>query len=96
MQVKFYATLRYVVGSKMVNINLPDRVTVQQLLDEMLRCYSALRRELVDEQGNLYSIVILLLMGAIPAFSSTPWTASSRQMTASVYFLPLEGARRRL
>ena len=63
MQVNFYATLRYVVGSKMVNFNLPDRVTVQQLLDEMLRCYPALRRELVDEQGNLYPHVHIFVNG---------------------------------
>lgn len=63
MQVKFYATLRNVVGSKMVDFDLPDGATVQQLLDEMLHCYPALRRELLDEQGNLYSHVHIFVNG---------------------------------
>lgn len=63
MQVKFYATLRNVVGSKTVEFDLPDGTTVQELLDEMVRRFPALRRELLDEKGKLYSHVHIFVNG---------------------------------
>lgn len=63
MLVKFYATLRQVVGSKSVDFDLPAGTTARQLLDEMLRRYPALRHELLDEQGNLYAHVHIFVNG---------------------------------
>lgn len=54
MEVKFYATLRQVVGGKSVEFSLPEGGTIRQLLEEMVRCYPALQHELFDENGNLY------------------------------------------
>ena len=54
MKVSFYATLRQIVGGRSVEFNLPAGATVQQLLDEMIRRYPGLQRELLDEQGQLY------------------------------------------
>ncbi len=63
MLVNFYATLRQVVGAKKIDFDLPAGTTVRQLLDEMLRRYPALRRELMDEQGNLYAHVHIFVNG---------------------------------
>jgi MoaD family protein len=63
MKVKFYATLRQVVGTKMVEFSLPEGATVGQLVDEMLRCYPGLERELLDDQGRLYNHVHIFVNG---------------------------------
>lgn len=54
MEVKFYATLRRVVGGGSVSFDLPDGATVRQLLAEMVRRYPELRQEMLDENGELY------------------------------------------
>jgi molybdopterin synthase sulfur carrier subunit len=54
MRVNFYATLRQVVGAKSVDFTLNEGATVHQLVEEMIRCYPALKRELLDERGELY------------------------------------------
>lgn len=61
MKVTFYATLRKIVGAKMVEIDLPGEATVQRLLDEILNAYPALRLELLDEKGQLYNHVNLFV-----------------------------------
>ena len=57
MIVNFYATLRQVVGAKSVDFSLKEGATVRQLVEEMIRCYPALKQELLDEQGELYQHV---------------------------------------
>ena len=63
MIVNFYATLRRVVGQKTVDFDLAPGTTVSQLIDEMIRCYPALRQELLDEHGQLYRHVHLFING---------------------------------
>jgi molybdopterin synthase sulfur carrier subunit len=63
MEVSFYATLRRVVGAKSVVFDLPAEATVRQLLDEMIRRYPPLGRELLDEAGNLYRHVHVFVNG---------------------------------
>ena len=57
MKVNFYATLRGVVGQKTVEFELPEGATVQNLLAEMIRRFPALKHELQNENGELYSHV---------------------------------------
>lgn len=57
MQVNFYATLRQVVNAKTVNFDLPQGASVKHLLDEMIRCFPALKAEMLDDQGNLFQHV---------------------------------------
>ncbi len=68
MQVHFYSTLRQVVGGKKVDFDLPEGATAQQLLDEMIRCYPALHKELFDEQGHMYAHVHLFVNGRDASF----------------------------
>lgn len=68
MEVHFYATLRQVVGAKQVDFPLPPGSTVRQLLDEMIRCYPGLQRELLDENGKLYRHVHIFVDGRDSSF----------------------------
>jgi molybdopterin synthase sulfur carrier subunit len=63
MDVIFYATLRQIVGARMVEIDAPEIFTVRELLAEIIRCYPALAREMFDEDGNLYSHVRVIING---------------------------------
>jgi molybdopterin synthase sulfur carrier subunit len=63
MQVSFFATLRQIVGAKTVAFDLPDQATIGQLIDLMVTRYPDLRRELLDESGNLYGHVHVFVNG---------------------------------
>jgi molybdopterin synthase sulfur carrier subunit len=63
MQVNFFATLRQIVGQKTVDISISEGSTVRQLLDEIVRSYPGLERELIDEQGELYGHVHVIING---------------------------------
>lgn len=63
MKVNFYSTLREIVGQKTVEIDLPENTTVRQLVEEIIRQYPLLGRELVDERGNLYQHVHVFVNG---------------------------------
>lgn len=68
MKVNFYATLRQVVGEKTVDFDLENGCTVRQLVDEMIRSFPALRRELLDERGELYRHVHVFVNGRDASF----------------------------
>jgi len=63
MQVIFYATLRQIVGARMVEIDALEILTVRELLAEIIHRYPALAREMFDEDGNLYSHVRVIING---------------------------------
>ena len=54
MKVNFFATLRQITGQKTVEFDLPDYVTAQQVLDAVIERYPAMRRDLLDENGQLH------------------------------------------
>ena len=63
MKVNFYATLRNVIGAKTVEFDLLPGSTMQDLLDEMLLRYPALRSELINDAGELFAHVHMFLTG---------------------------------
>jgi molybdopterin synthase sulfur carrier subunit len=63
MQVSFYATLRQIVGQKTVDISIPEGATVRQLVDEVVRIYPLMRAKLLDENGELYGHVHVIVNG---------------------------------
>lgn len=68
MKVTFYATLRQVVGQKIIDFDLPPDANVQMLLDEMITQYPQLRNELLDSAGNLYNHVHIFVNARDSAF----------------------------
>jgi len=63
MQVHFYATLRAIVGQKTVEFPHHPGMTLRQLVQEIVAAYPLLRRELLDENGELYGHVHVLVNG---------------------------------
>jgi len=63
MKVNFYATLRQIVGQKEVDFDLDENATVNTLIELVLRSYPDLRPELLDENGNMYPQVHVLVNG---------------------------------
>lgn len=63
MKVNFYATLREMAGGKTVEFPVPDNLTAQELLTEILTRFPAMRRELLDENGRLYGHVHFFING---------------------------------
>lgn len=63
MKVTFYATLREVVGGKSADFPVPEDATVRDLLNEMIRQYPLIGRELLNEQGDLYPHVHFFING---------------------------------
>ena len=63
MKVDFYATLRQIVGGKTVELDLPEGVTVHQLIEAIVQKFPALRRELLDENGCIYGHVHIIING---------------------------------
>jgi MoaD family protein len=63
MKVNFYATLRPIVGQKTVELNLPKGTTAIQLVRTFVEQYPAMRRELLDENGNFLPHMKLFING---------------------------------
>ena len=63
MIVNFYATLRQVVGVRQVEISLPQGGTLRQLIEEMVKRYPGLKREMLDRSGNLHRHIHIFVNG---------------------------------
>jgi sulfur-carrier protein len=63
MKVNFFATLRPIVGSKSVEFEQVEGLTVRQLVQQVIHRYPALRRHLLNEQGELYPHVHVFVNG---------------------------------
>jgi sulfur-carrier protein len=63
MKVNFFATLRPIVGSKSVEFEQIEGLTVRQLVQQVIHRYPALRRQLLNEQGELYPHVHVFVNG---------------------------------
>ena len=53
MQVRFFATLREVVGGRAFEVELREGATVRELAEELARRWPGLREHLFTEQGAL-------------------------------------------
>ncbi len=63
MRVNFYVTFRILVGSKTVDLPLPEGITVRELLRALVTTYPQLRGAAVDENGSLLAHVHLFVNG---------------------------------
>jgi len=63
MIVNYYATLRQVVGVRQVEFSLPQGATLHQLIEEMIKRYPGLKREMLDRNGNLQSHIHIYVNG---------------------------------
>ncbi len=63
MTLRFFATLRAIVGSKHVDFDVPQNASVQELLDRVLERFPELRADVLDEAGCLSRRCHLLVNG---------------------------------
>ena len=63
MKINFYATLRPIVGGKTVEVPLEPGSTIRQLIDAVIARYPALAPQMLDEQGELYPHIHVLVNG---------------------------------
>lgn len=63
MKVNFYATLRQLAGGKTVEFVVQNGVTAQDLLNDIVTRFPAMRAELLNEQGSLHGHVHFFING---------------------------------
>ncbi len=63
MRVKFFATLRPLVGAKEAEVELRTKDTVGSVLEKLTAEYPALKERILDEEGNLQSSINVLVNG---------------------------------
>jgi molybdopterin synthase sulfur carrier subunit len=63
MKVNFYATLRQIAGTKTVEIPIEAGATVAKLVESVVEQFPPMRRELLDEEGNLFGHVHVFING---------------------------------
>ena len=82
MKVSFYATFRPIVGGKVVEFNLPEAATVQQLIEQIMVQFPDLRQQMLDEAGRLYTHVHIFINGRdvqyLPLAIETPIGAEDK------------------
>ena len=62
-RVNLYATLRDVIGGKTVEVDLPDGVTAQQLVERLVEMHPPLRDKLLDEEMHFQPHMKLFVNG---------------------------------
>ncbi len=63
MKLTFYATLRPIVGSRTLDIELPPGATIQTLIESLADRWPALREHLLTEEGGLSRRVNIFVAG---------------------------------
>ena len=63
MKVNFYATYRPIVGGKAVEFDLDQGITLRQLVQTIIARFPAMQREMLDDNGDLYSHVHIFVNG---------------------------------
>ena len=63
MKVNFYATLRAITGSKVVEIPVDHGVTAKEVLSAIINKFPAMKKELLQPDGRLHGQVHLVING---------------------------------
>lgn len=86
MTVNFYAVLRQIVGSKSIELPLPEGATVQQLIEAVISQYPRMRSILLDEKGQLHGHVHVFINGRdAPYLESALETALTPNDTVDIF-----------
>ncbi len=63
MQIHFFATLRQITGQKTVVFELPEDPTVREMVEIVVTRFPPMRKELLDENGDLWQHVHVFING---------------------------------
>jgi molybdopterin synthase sulfur carrier subunit len=86
MQVRFFASMRPIVGGREFDVSLPSGASVRDLAEELARRWPALREHLFTDEGALSRRVAIYVDGRnvrwLPDAEATP--LSERQSIALI------------
>ena len=63
MKVSFFATLRDIAGGKNVEFDLDHGITAQELLNAIITKFPLMKKELLNENGEMYGHVHFFING---------------------------------
>ena len=63
MKVNFFATLRDIAGGKTVEFDVDHGITAQELLDAVIEKFPLMKKELLNESGEMYGHVHFFING---------------------------------
>ena len=93
MNVRFYATLRDVVGARSAEVAVPKDSTVRDLLDSLFADYPNLKPRVLEESGQLRRAVNVFVNGRSVRFLSGLDTELSPEDDIAI-FPPVAGGNR--
>ena len=86
MNISFFATLRQIVGQKTVDFDLPENTTVMDLVEIVVTRYPPMRRELLNEEGELWPHVHVFVNGRDhPYLENGPQTIIKANDTVNIF-----------
>ena len=63
MKVNFFATLRDIAGGKTIVFDVDHGVTAQDLMDKIIERFPLMKKELLNENGEMYGHVHFFING---------------------------------
>lgn len=86
MKVNFFATLRDIAGGKTVEFDLEHGVTAQEILDAIIEKFPKMKKELLNENGEMYGHVHFFINGRDVQFTDDGFqTKITQEDTVNVF-----------
>jgi molybdopterin synthase sulfur carrier subunit len=86
MKVNFFATLRDIAGGKTVEFDVDHGVTARELLDAIVVKFPLMKKELLNEHGEMYGHVHFFINGRDVQFMDNKFqTKLTQEDTVNVF-----------
>ena len=86
MKVNFFATLRDIAGGKTIVFDVDHGVTAQDLMDKIIERFPLMKKELLNENGEMYGHVHFFINGRDVQFTDEKFqTTIMQDDTVSVF-----------
>ncbi len=86
MKVNFFATLRDIAGGKTVEFDVNHGITAQELLEAIMVKFPRMRKELLNEKGEMYGHVHFFINGRDVQFTDDKFqTRIMQEDTVNVF-----------
>lgn len=86
MKVNFFATLRDIAGGKTVEFDVDHGITARELLDAVVERFPLMKKELLNEHGEMYGHVHFFINGRDVQFTDDKFeTQITQEDTINVF-----------
>jgi molybdopterin synthase sulfur carrier subunit len=86
MKVNFFATLRDIAGGKVVEFDVDHGITAQELLEVIIKKFPLMKKELLNENGQMYGHVHFFINGRDVQFTDEKFqTKIMQEDTVNVF-----------